>query len=156
MRTPQEGRRQKYATYQVYVKIRREKPFKYAFCILPDLFNRLKAKTYPTYFFLLFFESLLFSSFWTSCGLRCRPFSPRYVPSIFVAHRVQHSHRSSTFIETHAFALSASQLVYEKSPYEFKYLVHEYALGGIRTHAIDLHITGTGITCHHRGDRYGY
>ena len=33
-------------------------------------------------------------------GHRCRPFSPpRYVPSIFIAHRAQHSHCSSVFIE---------------------------------------------------------
>ena len=51
--------------------------------------------------------------------------SPRYVPSIFIAHRVQDSHCSSIFIEccylTHALALSAiitSQIYARKSPYE--------------------------------------
>ena len=48
---------------------------------------------------------------------------PRYVPSIFIAHRVQHSHCSSIFIEmllTHALALSAIIFFFNvrKSPYE--------------------------------------
>ena len=42
---------------------------------------------------------------------------PRRLPSVFIAHRVQHSHCSSIFIEmllNHALALSASQIVHEK------------------------------------------
>ena len=48
------------------------------------------------------------------------PSSPRFLPSIFIAHRVQQSHCSSIFIEysvlllTHALALSASQFVHKK------------------------------------------
>ena len=45
---------------------------------------------------------------------------PRYVPSIFIAHRVQRSHCSSIFIEmllTHALALSANHFfMQEKVP----------------------------------------
>ena len=65
-----------------------------------------------------FFCTLLLSSFWTSRGHRCRPFlSPRFLPSICIAHRVQQSHCSSIFhrvLLTHALALSASQFVHKK------------------------------------------
>ena len=48
----------------------------------------------------IFFHALLLSSFWTSRGHRCRPFSPRrFLPSIFIAHGVQQSHCSSIFSE---------------------------------------------------------
>ena len=45
------------------------------------------------------------------------PSSPRFLPSNFFAHRVQHSHCSSIFhrvLLTHDFALSASQFVRKK------------------------------------------
>ena len=45
------------------------------------------------------------------------PFLPRFLPSIFIAHRVQQSHCSSIFhrgLLTHALALSASQFVRKK------------------------------------------
>ena len=72
----------------------------------------------PDIFF--FFHTHLLSSLWTSRGHRCRPFPPprpRFLPSIFIAHRVQHTHCSSTFhrvLLTHALALSASQFVHKK------------------------------------------
>ena len=48
------------------------------------------------------------------------PSRPRFLPSIFIAHRVQQSHCSSIFhrvLLTHALAFSASQFVHkEKSP----------------------------------------
>ena len=45
------------------------------------------------------------------------PSPPRFLPSIFIAHRVQQSHCSSIFhrmLLTHALALSASQFVRKK------------------------------------------
>ena len=45
------------------------------------------------------------------------PSPPRFLPSIFIAHRVQQSHCSSIFhrvLLTHALALSASQFVHKK------------------------------------------
>ena len=45
------------------------------------------------------------------------PFPPRFLPSIFIAHRVQQSHCSSIFdrvLLTHAITLSASQFVHKK------------------------------------------
>ena len=45
------------------------------------------------------------------------PFPPRFLPSIFIAHRVQQFHCSTIFhgvLLTHALALSASQFVHKK------------------------------------------
>ena len=45
------------------------------------------------------------------------PSPPRFLPSIFIAHRVQQSHCSSSFhrvLLTHALALSGSQFVHKK------------------------------------------
>ena len=45
------------------------------------------------------------------------PSSPRFLPSFFIAHRVQLSHCSSVYhrvLLTHALALSASQFVHKK------------------------------------------
>ena len=69
------------------------------------------------YFIYLFFLALLLSSFWTSRGTGVVPSPPRFLPSIYIAHRVQQSHCSSIFhrvLLSHALALSASQFVHEK------------------------------------------
>ena len=100
----------------------------------------------PTSFFFTF--TLLLSSFWTGRGHRCRPLlSPRFLPSIFIAHRAQQSHCSSIFIRvllTQALALSASQFVHKKkSPRIYT----SYALRGARTHETDLHIIHQPTMC---------
>ena len=78
--------------------------------------GEVKTEVSPLLFF--FFLTLLLSSFWTSRGHRCRPFSPPVLsPSVFIAHRVQQPHCSSIFhrmLLTHALALSASQFVHKK------------------------------------------
>ena len=55
------------------------------------------------------------------------PSPPRYVPSICIAHRVQHSHCSSTFIECCQLTLSRFPLrsifMQDKSPYEYVHSV---------------------------------
>ena len=68
------------------------------------------------------------------------PSSPRFLPSIIIAHRVQQSHCSSIFHRvslTHALAFSASKSIcaQEKVPAN----LYEYALRGIRTHETDLY-----------------
>ena len=76
----------------------------------------------PFLFLFLFIVSLLLSSFWTSCGLRHRPFRPVRAFSFFMAHRVQHSHFSSTVIQCCQLTLSRFpqvNLCTRKSPYEF-------------------------------------
>ena len=80
------------------------------------------------------------------------PSSPRFLPSIFIAHRVQQSHCSSIFhgvLHSHAVALSASQFVRKKkSPRIYASM-----------HSVGLELTK--LTCtrlednliNHRGDR---
>ena len=62
------------------------------------------------WFVFFLFRTLLLSSFWTSRGHSVVPSPPRFLPSISIAHRVQHSHCSSIshrVLLTHALALSA-------------------------------------------------
>ena len=65
------------------------------------------------------------------------PSPPPFLPSIFIAHRVQQSHCSSIFhrvLLTHALGLSASQFVHKKkSPRIYTSLCTR----GIRTHETD-------------------
>ena len=87
-----------------------------------------------------FFSHTLLSSFWTSRGHRCRPSSPRFLPSIFIAHRVQRSHCSSIFhgvfvANSCSRAFRKSISAQEKVPTN----LYEYALAGARTHELDLY-----------------
>ena len=105
--------------------------------------------------FLQYFFSF-FSHFYSPASGQCVvtgvvPSPPRFLPSIFVAHRVQHSPYSSIFhrvLLTHALAFSASQFVHKKtSPHE----------SSMRSAGLEL----TKLTCtrlednliRHRGDR---
>ena len=59
------------------------------------------------------------------------PSPPRFLPSVFIAHRVQHSHCSSIFhrvLLTHALALSASQFVHKKKPQRIYTRMHSAGL----------------------------
>ena len=90
----------------------------YIFCLgpVPTRCEIVRRFGHPP-FFCFFFHSHLLSSFWTSRGHRCRPFSPRFLPSIFIAQRVQQSHCSlisHRVLRTHALALSASQICAQK------------------------------------------
>ena len=52
---------------------------------------------------------------------------PRFLPSVFIAHRVQQSHCSSIFhpvLLTHALALSARQIVRKKKSSRIHTSVH--------------------------------
>ena len=106
-------------------------------------------------FFLLFFCTLLLSSFWTSRGRRCHPFSPRFLPSVFIAHRVQQTHCLSIFrrvLLTHAPALSASQFVHKKKSPRIYTSMHSEGLELAK-------LTYTRLEdnlIRHRGDRSGY
>ena len=69
------------------------------------------------FFFFFFFSTLSLSSFWTSRGHRCHPFSSPVLAFNFYRAKVQQSHCSSIVhrvLLTHALALSASQLVHKK------------------------------------------
>ena len=74
-------------------------------------------------FIFFFFLSFFFAHFYfpaSGQAVVTGAFSPQFLPSIFFAHRVQQSHRSSIFHQvllTHALALSVNQFVHkEKSP----------------------------------------
>ena len=82
------------------------------------------------------------------------PSPPRFLPSIFIAHRVQQSHCSSIFhrvlLLTHALALSASQFVYKtKSP---RIYTSMHSAGLELTKLIYTRLEGNLIR--HRGDRH--
>ena len=59
------------------------------------------------------------------------PSPPRFLPSIFIAHRVQQSHCSSVFhrvLLTHALALSASQFVHKRKSQRIYTSMHSAGL----------------------------
>ena len=59
------------------------------------------------------------------------PSPPRFLPSIFIAHRVQQSHCSSIFhrvLLTHALALSISKFVHKKKSQRFYASMHSAGL----------------------------
>ena len=98
------------------------------------------------------FFTLLPSSFWTSRGHRYRPFPPRFLPSIFIAHRVQQFHCPSIFhrvLLTHALALSASQFVHKKKSLRIYTSMHS---GGFELTKLTYTGLEDNLICH-RGDR---
>ena len=80
------------------------------------------------------------------------PSPPRFLPSIFIAHRVQRSRCSSIFhrmLLTHALALSASQFVHKKKSQRIYTSMHSAGLGHPK-------LTSTRLEdnlIRHRGDR---
>ena len=86
-----------------------------------------------TYFF--FFFLLLLHFYFPASGQAVVtgvvPSSPRFLPSIIIAHRVQQSHCSSIFhrvLLTHALALSASQVVHKKKSQRIYTSMHSAGL----------------------------
>ena len=66
---------------------------------------------------LFFFTHIYFPASGHAVVTGVVPSPPRFLPSIYIAHRVQQSHFSSIFygvLPTHALALSASQIVHKK------------------------------------------
>ena len=94
---------------------------------------------YVNTFFFFFFHTHLLSSFWTSRGHRCRPFSPpgsclRFLSRIGVSNPTA----CRFFIE---FAKSRSRAFCESiyAQEKFPTNLYEHALGGVRTHETDLY-----------------
>ena len=72
---------------------------------------------HTTFFFFFFFAHFYLPASGQAVVTGVVPSPPRFLPSIFIAHRVQQSHCSSMFhrvLLTHALALSASQFVHKK------------------------------------------
>ena len=106
-------------------------------------------------FFFFFFAHFNFSDSGQAMVTGIIPSPPRFLPSIFIAHRVQQSHCPSIVhrvLLTHALALSASQIVHkEKSQRNYT-----------RMPSAGLELTNLTYTrlednlIRHRGDRVEY
>ena len=80
---------------------------------------------------------------------------PRFLPSIFIAHRVQQSHCSSIFhrvLLTHALALSASQFVNKKKSQR---ICTSMQSAGLELTKLTYTRLEDNLICH-RGDRLFY
>ena len=94
--------------------------------------------------------------FWTSHRHRFRPFSPPPPVRVFIliAHRVQHSHCSSIFIDF-SCELTLSRFPLPGIHFLSKKISHEFALGETRTRQIDIG-RHAGHLPSHRGRRRSY
>ena len=82
-------------------------------------------------FFFFFFSHVFFPASGQAVITGVVPSPPRFLPSIFIAHRVQQSHCSSNLhrvLLTHALALSASQFVHKKKPQRIYTSMHSAGL----------------------------
>ena len=110
-----------------------------------------KVKTYTLCIYLYIFFSRtstfqLLDTPWSQV-----PSPPRFLPSIFIAHRVQQSRCSSIFNECCCLTLSRfrkSICAQQKVPTN----LYEYAVGGIRTHELTYSRLEDNLI-RHRGDR---
>ena len=81
------------------------------------------------------------------------PSSARFLPSFFIAHRVQQSHCSSIFhrvLLTHALALSASQFVHKKKSQRIYTSMHS---AGLELTKLTYRTRLEDNLIRHRGDR---
>ena len=91
-------------------------------------------------YFFFFFSHFYFRASGQVVVTGVVPSPPRFLPSIFIVHRVQQSHCTSIFhrvLLTHALALSASEFVHKKKSQRI--YTSMYALGGARTHETNLY-----------------
>ena len=81
--------------------------------------------------YFIFFAHFYFPASGQAVVTGVVPSPPRFLPSTFIAHRVQHSHCSSIFhrvLLTHALALSASQFVHKKKSQRIYTSMHSAGL----------------------------
>ena len=95
--------------------------------------GRLVLGTTTAFFFFFFFSftHFYFPASGQAVVTGVVPFPPRFLPSIFIAHRVQQSYCSSIFhrvLLTHALALSASQFVHKKKSQRVHTSMHSAGL----------------------------
>ena len=104
------------------------------------------------FFSFFFFSHFHFSAAEQAVVTGVVPSPPRFLPSIFIAHRIQQFHCSSIFhrvLLTHALALSASQFVHKKKSQRIYTSMHSAGLELTK-------LTYTGLEdnlIRHRGDR---
>ena len=105
--------------------------------------------------FFFFFAHFYFPASGQAVDTGVIPSPPRFLPSIFIAHRVQQSHCSSIVhrvLLTHALALSACQFVHNKKSQRFFTSMHSAGLELTK-------LTYTRLEdnlIRHRGDRLLY
>ena len=107
------------------------------------------------YTWYIFFAHFCFPASGQAVVTGVVPSSPRFLPSIFIAHRVQQSHCSSIFhrvLLTHALALSASQFVHKKKSPRIYTSMHSV---GLELTKLTYTRLEDNLICH-RGDRYIY
>ena len=102
-------------------------------CTLPILWppNMLSPCCFVCIEFSLPFSRFYFPASGQAVVTGVVPSFPRFLPSIFIAHRVQQSHCSSIFhrmLPTHALALSASQFVHKKKSQRIYTSMHSAGL----------------------------
>ena len=117
-------------------------------------FTALPAIYHGCFFFFFFlFSHFYFPASGQAVVTGVVPSPPRFLPSIFIAHRVQQSHCSSIFrrvLLTYALALSASQFVYKKKSRRIYTSMHSAGLELTK-------LTYTRLEdnlIRHRGDRF--
>ena len=109
----------------------------------------------PIYIFFFFLAHFHFPASGQAVVTGVVPSPPRFLRSIFIAHRVQQSHCSSIahrVLLTHALALSASQFVHKKKPQRIYTSMHSAGLELTK-------LTYTSLEdnlIRHRGDRHLY
>ena len=105
------------------------------------------------YIYIFFFAHFYFPASGQAVVTGVIPSPPRFLPSIFIAHRVQQSHCSSIFhrvLLTHALALSASHFVHKKKSQRIYTSMH--SAGFELTKLTYTRLEDNLIR--HRGDRY--
>ena len=86
---------------------------------------------FSPFFFFFFFAHFHFPASGQAVVTGFIPSPPRFLPSIFIAHKVQQSHYSSIVhrvLLTHALALSASQFVHKKKYQQIYTSMHSAGL----------------------------
>ena len=102
--------------------------------------------------FLLFFHTHLLPASGEAMATGVVPSPPRFLPSIFIAHRARQSHCSSIFhrvLLTHALALSASQFVHKRKSQQIYKTMHS---GGVELKELSYTRLEDNLI-RHRGDR---
>ena len=134
------------------------------YCFMPGRTSAVSSTSYGprvtmllyvhTFFSLFFFRSLHF--YFPASGQAVvtgvAPFSPRFLPLIFIPHRVWQSHCTSIFhrvLLTHALALSASQFVHKKKSQRIYTSMHSAGLELTKL----THTRLEDNLIRHRGDR---
>ena len=106
-----------------------------------------------TYYICIYIPRIYFPASGQAVVTGVVPSRPLFLPSIFIAHRVQQSHCSSSILHrvllTHALPLSASQFVHKKKFYTNLY---EHDLGGFELTKLTYTRLEDNLI-RHRGDR---